>query len=232
MAGKWINIQAADGGTFKGYLALPKSGRGPGLIVIQEIFGVNHHIRAVADSYAEQGYVVLAPDMFWRIQPGFECGYGPDDMTKAFAEVQKYNTDQGVHDLGDAIKSLKALPECTGKVGVVGYCFGGKMSYLAAARLGVDAAVGYYGGGIDGYLSEAGNVKCPLILHFGELDKHITPEVVAKIKQAFAGNSHVQIYTYAGADHGFNCTERASYNPEAAKLALTRSLELFKKALG
>src|SRR6266852_1458882 len=141
MAGKTIPIRTGDGGTFSGYLATPSSGSGPGLLLLQEIFGVNHHIRALADLYAEEGYVVLAPDLFWRIKPGIELGYSDEDFKTALDYYGRFDADQAIGDAGDALKTLRANAACNGKAGALGFCLGGKLAYLAAARLPVDAAV-------------------------------------------------------------------------------------------
>lgn len=147
MKGRTIWITASDGGKFTGYLSSPKSGPVPGIVIIQEIFGVNDHIREVVDEYAGAGYVALAPDMFWRIEPNVQLGYTPEDVQKARAYRPKFNLDLGVRDIEATITTLRAMPQCGGKVAVVGYCFGGLMAYLAAARTDVAAASCYYGAG-------------------------------------------------------------------------------------
>ena len=171
MAGQWIDIAAADGGSFKGYLAVPASGSGPGILLLQEIFGVNSSMRETADYYAEEGYVVLAPDLFWRMEPGVDLGYTEADFNKAFGYFQRFDADQAIKDSADALKVLRARPECVGKVGALGFCLGGKLAYLAAARTDVDCAVSYYGVGIEADLGEAGKIKGPIVFHFAELDR-------------------------------------------------------------
>src|SRR5216684_1926139 len=138
VAGQWIDIAAADGGTFKGYLTVPASGSGPGILLLQEIFGVNSSMREVADYYAEEGYVVLAPDLFWRLEPGIELGYSEADFNKAFGYYQRFDANQSIKDAADALKVLRARSECVGKVGALGFCLGGKLAYLAAARPDVE----------------------------------------------------------------------------------------------
>ena len=149
MASQTIDITAADGKRFSGYLSLPESGRGPGLILLQEIFGVNAAIRGAADLFAAEGYVVLAPDLFFRLEPGVELGYEGADRQKAMSLLKRFDINQAIADIGAGLHTLKARPECNGKVGVIGYCLGGRLAYLSAARLPVEAAVAYYGGGID-----------------------------------------------------------------------------------
>jgi carboxymethylenebutenolidase len=172
MATRWIDIPTSDGGRFKGYLAIPAAGAGPGILILQEIFGVNHWIREVADYYAEEGYVTLAPDLFWRIEPGLDLGYSEADIQKAMGYFQRFDVDNSIRDCADALKTLRALPECTGKIGALGFCLGGTLAYLAAARTDIDCAVSYYGVGIEQKLGEASHINCPLVLQFGELDNH------------------------------------------------------------
>lgn len=232
MASRSIDIQSNDGKSFKGYLSLPPTGSGPGIVLIQEIFGVNQHIRAVADQYAMAGYVVLAPDVFWRLEPGFDVGYNPADMQKGISLMQQLDAEKAVKDLTSAVQTLRALPECTGKVASLGYCMGGRLSYLCAANAGVDAAVCYYPGGIEGQLGQVEKVKCPILFHFAQNDDHISMDAVAAVKTAFAGKSNAAIEVYPAVDHGFNCWGRGSYNQSAAALAHGRSLSLLATALG
>src|ERR1700755_285831 len=175
-AGQWIDIAAADGGKFKGYLAIPASGSGPGILLLQEIFGVNSSMREVADHYAEEGYVVLAPDLFWRMEPGIELGYTEADFGKAKGYSQRFDADHSIKDSADALKVLRARPECVGQGGALGFCLGGKLAYLVAARTDVDCAVSYYGVGIEADIGEAGDVKGPMVFHFAELDRFAPPE--------------------------------------------------------
>ncbi|HTY55841.1 MAG TPA: dienelactone hydrolase family protein [Candidatus Binataceae bacterium] len=232
MAGKMVPITAADGGKFTGYLAIPPSGSGPGLVLLQEIFGVNFHIRAIAELYAEEGYVVLAPDIFWRIEPNIELRYTPEETQKARAYFQKFDADQAVKDITDTVKALRAMPECNGKVGALGFCLGGKLAYLAAARSGIDAAVSYYGVRIEANLEDAAKIECPIVLHLAAEDSYTPPPVREAIRKAFAGHDEAEIYVYPGADHAFNNDNRASYNPSAASLAHSRSLAVLHRALG
>ena len=228
MNSRWIDVKAHDGGQFKAYLALPpqarKDARAPGIVLIQEIFGVNSHIRGVADQYASDGYVVLAPDLFWRMQPMVDLGYGPDDMQQGIGYMQKMDFAAGVKDLAATAAALRGLPECGGKVASIGYCMGGMLSYLCAANAGVDAAVCYYGGGIHAKLEQAAKIKCPVLFHFAGNDGHIPASAVEAVKQAFAGRESVRIDVYPGAQHGFNCWDRAAYNQQCAALARGRSL--------
>jgi carboxymethylenebutenolidase len=228
MNSRWVDIKAQDGGSFKGYLSLlhhaDKGSKGPGIVLIQEIFGVNAHIRGVADQYASDGYTVLAPDLFWRMQPMVDLGYGPDDRQKGMGYMQKMDFAAGVKDLAATAAALRGMPECTGKIASLGYCMGGTLSYLCAANAGVDAAVCYYPGGIQNRLAEAGKIKCPLLFHFAGNDGHIPMTAVDAVKQAFAGRESARIDVYPGAGHGFNCWDRDAYNQQSAALARGRSL--------
>lgn len=232
MKGKYITVTAADGGQFKAYLSEPEQGSGPGIVVLQEIFGVNGHMRDVADYYAEEGYVVLVPDLFWRLEPGVDLGYEGADREKAFDLYQKFDVDQGVADITATVDTLRALPNCAGKVGAIGFCLGGALAYLAAARSGLDCAIGYYGVGIEKMLDQAGDIACPLTLHFGELDQFSPPEAIEAIRGAFAGRQDAEIHVYPGADHGFNCTERPAYDRPSAWMAHSRSIALFRRVMG
>lgn len=232
MNGRDTSITASDGDKFGGYLSVPKTGKAPGVVIIQEIFGVNDHIREVVDEYADARYLALAPDMFWRIEPNVRLGYTPEDVQKARAYRPKFNVDLGVRDIESTIKTLRTIPECDGKVAVIGYCFGGLMAYLTAARTDVAAASCYYGGGVDTFIGEASAVKCPIQFHFGAKDAAIPPVVWDKVRGAFEGRKDAEVFVYEGAEHGFNCTKRASFNPEASKQARARTLELLHRTIG
>jgi carboxymethylenebutenolidase len=222
--GTKLTLSAADGHTMDAYRADPAGDVKGRIVVIQEIFGVNSHVRGVCDRFAEAGFVALAPAMFDRLQKDFEVGYQPDDVAKGREFKEKAKYDDAVKDIEAAVNALKG----EGKVGVVGYCWGGTLSWLAACRLaGVTAAVCYYGGNIIDFNNET--PTCPTLLHFGEKDQSIPMENVEKIKKA---HPNLPSHIYPGAAHGFNCEQRGSYNEEAAKLALGRTLEFFGKHLG
>lgn len=233
MAGKTITITAADGGSFKAYLALPEGGSGPGVLLLQEIFGVNQHMRAVADYYAEEGYVVIAPDLFWRIEPGIELGTSEADMERAFDCFGKFDVDQGIKDAESALKHLRGLNECTGKVGALGFCLGGKLAYLAAARTDVDCAVSYYGVGIEQALDEAGSADCPMAFHFAGEDGFVPAEAREQIIRAFSHRDDVEFFLYPGVDHAFSNDTRADvYDKPSALMAHSRSIALFRRVMG
>ncbi len=228
---RWIDIDAGGGERYEGYLALPRAGKGPGVVIVQEIFGVNAHIRAVAEQYALAGYVALAPDIFWRAERRVELGYEGADRDKALALLKRIDADQAAADLGAAAATLRALPETSGKVGAIGFCFGGQLAYLMAARGSVDAAVAYYGGGIHNKLDQAAHIRVPMLFHYAEHDSSIPQTAVAQVKQSFSGHPNVQFYDYPGAAHGFNCSDRAAYNQQASALALGRTLSFLAPVL-
>ena len=230
MAGSWINIGSDYG--FRGYLAVPTSGSGPGLLLLQEIFGINQHMRDVADYFAEEGYVVLAPDLFWRQQRGVELGNSEADMAKAMALYQHFDTDLAMQDVAASLACLRTRPECTGKVGALGFCLGGKLAYLAAARTNIDCAVSYYGVGIEALLAEAAAITCPFVFHFAEADRFVPEAARQQIAQAFAGRSDVHCFVYPGCDHAFNNPGRPSFDKAAALMAHSRTIALFREVMG
>lgn len=224
MNGNWIQLVAEDGGTFDAYLSLPPTGRGPGILLIQEIFGVNAHIRAVADQYAMDGYCVLAPDVFWRQQRRVELGYAPPDFARGIELVQAAKFVQIVPELAAALGVLRGLPECTGRAAALGYCMGGRLAYHLAAETDVDAAVCYYGGGIPTVLDQVPKIRAPILFHFAERDSFIPLPGVDAVRVAFAGRDNARIELYRGVEHGFNCWARSNYDQTAAALARGRTL--------
>ena len=232
MAGQWIDIRASDGGSFRGYLAVPAAGKGPAIILCQEIFGINQYIRDVADYYAQEGYVVLAPDLFWRIKPGIELGYSEDDWKQAFDLFQQFDTNKGMEDITASVRTLRTRDEVVGKVGALGFCLGGRLAYLAAARSGVDCAVAYYGVTIDEYLGEASKVKVPVVMHFAAEDQYAPMEKVEKIRATFKDRDDVEIYVYPGVDHAFARPASQHYDKPSALMAHHRSIALFRRNMG
>ncbi len=233
MAGATIDIPVAGGGGFRGYLTVPEAGHGPGLVIEQEIFGVNASLRAVADLYAEEGYVCLVPDLFWRMEPGLDLGYEGADLTRAFGLYSRFDVDQGVADIGAAIATLRARPECTGKVAAMGFCLGGKLAYLTAARHDVDAAVAFYGVGIEEALEESAGIACPVLMHFAGEDSFVPQAAVDAVAAHFAGRPEVKIHVYPGVDHAFYNHDRASaYHRPSAMVAHSRTVALLRGAIG
>jgi carboxymethylenebutenolidase len=220
----WIDI--APG--FAGYLALPPAGRGPGLLLFQEIFGVNEHIRAVAEQYALDGFVVLAPDVFWRQAPRVELGYEGADRARAIDLMKAYAGPDALADIAAGVAALRSRPEVDGKIGSFGYCLGGRLAYLAAATTDIDAAVPFYGGGIHTQLDRAAAIRCPMQFHYAEIDDNIPLSAVDSVRQALPA---AEVHVYPGAHHGFNCWARASYHAPSAALAHGRALSFLAQAL-
>jgi carboxymethylenebutenolidase len=233
MAGTWITLRASDGsGSFRGYLATPASGKGPGLVLAQEIFGVNATMQEVADYYAEEGYTVLVPDLFWRQEPNVELGYSEADWQRAFGYYQGFDEAKGVEDIQAAISAVRARPEAQGKVGVLGFCLGGKLAYLAACRTDADVAVGYYGVGIEKALDEADKIRARLVLHIAEQDRFCPPQARDAILAALSGREHVELYVYPGVDHAFARQGGEHFHKPSALMAHQRSIAALRGELG
>ena len=221
--GQMITLKAEDGHSFAAYRAAPAGKPKAGIVVIQEIFGVNHHIKNVSDGFAADGYVALAPAIFDRAEPGFETGYQPADIERGRAVRGKIDIGDMVKDVRAAVGALKAEGL---KVGVVGYCLGGTLAWLAATRIdGLSCAVSYYGGGVAETASET--PRCPVLFHFGETDQSIPPDHHAKIS---AAHPTLPMHIYP-AGHGFSCDERGSFHAPSATLARTRTMEFLAKHL-
>jgi carboxymethylenebutenolidase len=226
--GEMIQLTASDGQTLSAYRADPEGTARAGVVVIQEVFGVNSHIREVADGYAAAGYLAVAPAVYDRVQAGVELGYTQDDINEGVRLRGEVPLDAAMADIRAAAEVARTAG--SGKVGTVGYCWGGFLSAAAAINLPgvVDACVGYYGGGIAAGLLDQ-EPQVPLLLHFGEQDHAIPPEDVEKVKAAWP---RVPTYVYAGAQHGFECDQRATYQAHAARMALSRTLRFFFERLG
>ena len=222
--GKMIELTAADGHKLAAYRADPAGKARGAVVVIQEIFGVNSHVKSVADGYAKDGYLAIAPAMFDRLQRGYDTGYSQPEIQAGIAMMQKLDWKNTFADVDSAVAEAKKA----GKVGIVGYCWGGTVAWRAAANTaGLAASAPYYGGGMPNFKDE--KPKVPTLCHFGELDQSPTPE---QAKEILARHPEVEGHFYANAGHGFNCDQRGSYNAEAAKLARERTLAFFRKHLG
>ena len=231
MSGKDITITGPDG-SFAGYLSTPSAGTGPGVVVIQEIFGVNAVMRGVADALAARGYLALCPDLFWRLQPGVQL----TDKTRAewdqaFALMNRFDPDAGVRDIQATITQLRGTQGCTGKVGAVGYCLGGLLAYLTAARTDSDASVGYYGVNIQTKLDEAKTIKKPLMLHIAAKDQFVPPEAQKQIVEGLKSNPLVTLHTYPEMDHAFAREGGEHYDKACADLANGRTATFFRQHL-
>lgn len=228
--GERIEVKALDGsGSFGGYLARPRGGNGPGVVVIQEIFGVNAGIREMCDEWARQGYVAFAPDLFWRIEPGIELTDKSEaEWQRAFDLYGKFDVDKGIADIEASIRAVRT--QSNGKVGVVGYCLGGLLAYLTATRTDSDATVSYYGVGIQDRLNESHAIARPLLMHIAKQDKFVPPEAQATIHEQLAGNAHVTLHDY-DADHAFARVDGASRVESCAQEANARTEAFFAEHL-
>ena len=222
--GSWIELQAEDGHKLAAYKAEPSGKPRGGIVVIQEIFGVNSHIKSVADGYAADGYLVIAPAMFDRAQRNYDTGYSQPEIDAGRKVMQGLDWGNTMKDVAAAVASAKSA----GKVGIVGYCWGGTVAWVAAARgPGLACSVPHYGGSMPNFIGE--KPKCPVMCNFGELDQSPTLE---QAKAIAAAHPEIIAHFYAGAGHGFNCDHRASYNAAAAKLARERTLAFFRQHVG
>jgi len=218
-----ITIKGKDG-EFQAYIARPAALPAPAVVVLQELFGVNADIRKTCDELAEKGFIAVAPDLFWRQEPGVDLGVTTEaDWQHGLRLYQAYDRDKGVQDIKDTVSVAAKLPDCTGKVAVLGYCMGALMSFLTAVRSHVDAVVAYHGGDTEKYLTEVDGLKAPLLMHLGEEDEFISKAAQAQIKAALAGKLNVTVYSYPGQYHAFSRHNGAHYNAEAAALAHKRT---------
>jgi len=229
MVGHKITIEGPDGG-FAAYLAAPPAGRGAGIVVIQEIFGINAPMRAAADELAASGFVALVPDLFWRLEPGVELTDQSDaDWSRAFDLMRRFDVELGVKDIQTAISHLRTLG--SGKVGAVGYCLGGFLAYLTAARTDSDATVGYYGVNIQTRLGEAARIKNPLMLHIAGKDEYVPPPAQEDIVSTMATYPLVTIHRYAQMNHAFARAGGKHYDEANAGLANSRTATFFRQHL-
>lgn len=226
-----ITIAVADG-SFSAYLAPPKATPAPGVLVIQEIFGVNKVMRELCDGFAAKGYVALCPDLFWRQEPGVQLTDKTDaEWQRAFSLMQGFNQTKGVEDLIAALDALRGRPESTGKVGTVGYCLGGKLAYFMATRSSAACNVSYYGVGIETVLEEASAITHPMLMHIAEKDRFVSPEAQQQIRASLSKNPRIEMHVYAGCDHAFARQGGAHWDAEAARLANRRTDAFFAKYL-
>jgi carboxymethylenebutenolidase len=232
MKGRYIDIPARDGGTFRAYLSCPALGKGPGIVLCHEIFGANATMRDIADYYAEEGYTVLVPDLFWRVEPGIELDYVDADFERAFALYREYDEDLGVTDIDATLQVLRTLPECVGETGVLGFCLGGKLAYLSACRLDVACAVSYYGVGIERALHEASSIEGRLIVNIAARDAFCPPAAQEQISAALSGRDNIEVYVYPGVDHAFARLGGDHFDKAASMLAHERAITAFRKTMG
>src|SRR5438034_5269003 len=226
-----ITIEGRDG-AFGAYIARPKTLPAPAVVVLHEVFGVNTDIRKTCDELAEQGLIAVAPDLFWRQEPGVDLGVtSAADWQHGLRLYQAYDRDAGARDVKDTANSVAKLPDCSGKVAVMGFCLGGLMTFLTAARYGVDAAVAYHGGDTEKYLGEVNGLDAPLLMHLAEEDEFISKPAQAEIKKALASKPNATVYSYLGQHHAFARHNGTHYNAAAAALANGRTSEFLHRRL-
>lgn len=227
-----IQIKAEDGGVFGAFIALPKTTPAPAVVVIQEIFGVNKNVRQICQGLTDKGFLAIAPDLFWRQEPGIQLTDQTDaEWQRAFQLYQGFDVGRGIDDLKATLAFIRKHKACTGKAGTMGYCLGGKLAYLMATRSDADCNVSYYGVGIEELLGEAGNIDKPLLMHIAEKDKYVPPAAQAKIIAALSPDSNVEIHVYPGMDHAFSRIGGQHYNEAAAALANARTEAFLAKNL-
>jgi carboxymethylenebutenolidase len=227
-----ITIEASDGsGSFEAYVARPDGVPKAAIVVIQEIFGVNPGIRRKCDHWASLGYLALAPDLFWRLQPGIVLDADvPEEFQQALEWMGKFDQTLGVADIEATIKAAR-IDIAGGKVGVVGYCLGGRLAFMAATRTDSDASVGYYGVGIDNLLGEKHAIARPVLLHLGTADHFVTPDIQAKMHEGLDDHAKVTLHDYAGEDHGFAAETGKRRSEQSARLADSRTETFFAEHL-
>ena len=227
-----VTIKGHDG-AFAAYVAKPKTSPAPAVVVLQELFGVNADIRKTCDELAEQSFLAVAPDLFWRQEPGVDLSVTSEaDWQHGLRLYQAYDRDAGVIDISDTLDTVAKLPECTGKIAVQGYCLGALMTFLTAVRCRVDAAVAYHGADTEKYLGEVDNLSAPLLMHLGEEDEFISKAAQAQIKAALAGKPNATVCSYPGQHHAFARHNGAHYDAAAATLANGRTNEFLHRHLG
>ncbi len=229
--GDRITIEG-QGGTFNAYIARPKIMPAATVVVLQELFGVNADIRKTCDELAEQGFVAVAPDLFWRQEPGVDLSVTSEaDWQHGLRLYQAYDRDAGVRDIKATLNAVAKLPECTGKIAVQGYCLGALMTFLTAVRGQVNAAVAYHGADTEKYLGEVQNLHAPLLMHLGEEDEFISKAAQAQIKAALASKENATVFSYPGQRHAFARHNGTHYNAAAAALANGRTSEFLQRQL-
>ncbi len=230
--GEEIKIPAKDGSSFMAYMAKPSRLPAPVVIVIQEIFGVNQGLRDKCDWLASEGFIAVCPDLFWRLEPGIQLTDKSDaEWKKAFDLMNRFDIAQGIEDLRATTHTMKGHAEANCKVGCLGYCLGGKLAYLMAARTAIDASVGYYGVMIETLLDEAVNIQTPLMLHIAEEDEFVPQEAQQAIKNALAGRENITLHSYPGLNHAFTRIGGKHYDSKGAAIADERTITFLKETL-
>jgi carboxymethylenebutenolidase len=230
---EFIDVATPDG-KFKAHCARPSgSGTAPVVVVLQEIFGINDDLKATCEWLAKQGFIAVCPDLFWRQEPGISLSKLNDaEWQKGFKLYQSFDRDKGVNDIGATLDVARKLPGSSGKVGVMGFCLGGLLTFLTAARQSPDAASEYYGGDTESYLGETGKISCPMLIHLAEADEYMPAEAQKRIRESVKSNPKITLYSYPGCQHAFARHNGVHYNAAAAEQAHARTIEFMHKNLG
>ena len=218
MTSRTDSISAASGSHFDAYVSIPANPNGHAVIVLHEIFGVTPPVRMVADRFAQAGYLAVAPDLFWRVEPGLSLSHSKEDMARAFSILGSFNDDSAMRDIASTLAHIRKLPGFKGGIAVTGMCLGGKLAYLAAARMPLDAAIAFYGVGIEKHLDEVKGITSPTLMFFGGVDKYVSAEARQTIEAAVKGKA--EVFVYAKADHGFYTRGEAATVADAHQKAL------------
>jgi carboxymethylenebutenolidase len=230
--GEYHQIQAEDGNSFRVYVDGAADGPMPAIVVLPEVFGINDDMRTSCRELAERGYLAICPELFWRLQPGIELNHRVEaDFQQALGFYMKYDRDQGVRDIASAIDWARGHPRSNGKVGLMGYCLGGLMTFLTTARTGTDASVVYYPGEAEKYVGEAPSVQSPMIVHIAGEDEFMPKAAQQAVEQAFAGNPNVDVFIYPGCNHAFARHSGLHFDATAAALANGRTWDFFQQQL-
>ncbi len=228
-----ITISAPDGGSFFAYLAEPKTKPAGAVVVIQEIFGVNHAMRATSDWLAAMGFIAVCPDLFWRIEPRIDItDRSQAEWDKAFSLFNAFDQEKGIADLKATLAAARKLPGCNGRAGTIGFCLGGRLAFMMAARSDSDVNVSYYGVGLEGLLGEIPAIKAPLLMHIASEDKFVPKEAQEKILAGVHGHANIRAHVYQGVDHAFARVEGQHYDARAATIANGRTAKILSRVLG
>jgi carboxymethylenebutenolidase len=230
--GRYVTVPSSDGGSFQAYVSLPPRTPAPGIVMQHTMFGVNDQFRGFCDRYAAEGYVVIAPDLFWRIEPGIELDYAEESYEKGHGYIKILDKDKAIEDVEATRRFLRTLPEHRGKVAAIGYCLGGTLAFLVAARTPIDVAVSYYAIDMEAHFGEVDNVTAPMVVHLGTRDAYVKPGAFDLIRRTLAARPNFEFFAYDGADHGFARENSRVYDAPAAKLAWTRSMAAIKRVAG
>ena len=225
-------VSTHDGGSMPAYLAMPASGRGPGIVVLQEIFGITDYLKRRARDLAELGYVALLPDLYWRIGSGVVLAEDTQEgLQQAFGYLQRLDEPQAVDDAVAALEHLRAMPQTGGKAGVLGFCMGGRLAYGVGVASDPDVVVSYYGSGIGSQLQDASKVECPVVFHFGEADAYLPVEEAERIRETFSGRPGTEVHMHAGAGHAFDNPSPLFHHAEASREAWPQTVAFLERHL-